>query len=212
VHHSLMTTLGWLAVAVGALSFFAQYRRSVRKGLDGVSLSTWLLFGLNGGLWAFYGALYAHSTEIVVGSLICLPFQFAVVMRLSPWRLYRATLGALGVFVGCCVVPGIFGGWQACAYGAGVAMILLRLPQLFELTRSGSASGVSSISWFVVAASTGLWVLYFGALQLWAPMAAYASSGLLSVIVGIMAVWRHHQHHSPTTFKGSPVCLSDVSS
>ncbi|HEY5302931.1 MAG TPA: hypothetical protein VIJ86_02615 [Acidimicrobiales bacterium] len=212
MRYSLTATLGWLAVAVGALSFFAQYRRLVKMGLDGVSLSTWLLFGLNGGLWIFYGALYAHSTEVVVGSLVCLPFQFAVVMRLSPWRHYRATLGALGVFVGCCLMPGFFGGWQACAYGAGVAMILLRLPQLFELTRSKNASGVSSISWFVVAASTGLWVLYFGALHLWAPMAAYASSGLLSVVVGIMAVWRHHQHHSQTTFNASPVFLGDVSS
>lgn len=211
MRYSLTTTLGWLAVAVGALSFFAQYRRSLRKGLDGISLSTWLLFGLNGGLWTFYGAFYAHSIEIIVGSLICLPFQFAIVVRLSPLKLYRATLGALSVFVGCCVVPGIFGGWQACAYGAGVAMIFLRLPQLFQLTRSGSANGVSSMSWFVVAASTGLWVMYFGVLQLWPPMAAYASSGLLSLVIGIMAVWRHHQHHSSTTFEGNPVCLRDVS-
>jgi uncharacterized protein with PQ loop repeat len=208
----LTATLGWLAVAVGALSFFGQFRRLVRMGLDGISLSTWLLFSLNGVLWIFYGAFYAHSTEVVVGSLVCLPFQFAVVIRLSPWRHYQATLGALGVFFGCCIMPGIFGGWQACAYGAGVAMVLLRLPQLIELTRSGNADGVSSISWFVVAASTGLWVLYFGALHSWAPMAAYASSGLLSVVVGILAVWRHHQHDSQTTFRGSPVFSGEVSS
>ena len=194
--HPLIQSLGWLAATFGAVAFFGQHRRSVRNGLEGVSLSTWLLFCLNGGLWALYGVFFAHSSEVVIGSLICLPFQFAIVVRLAPWKNYCATVAATGVFFGCCVLPGVIGGWSASAYGAGVAMMLLRVPQLFVLMRVGRAIGVSSTSWFLVAGSTGLWVLYYGSLNLWAPMVAFAGSGIMSTIIGMLAARRHHSHNN----------------
>lgn len=190
---SLVVLVSWAAVSAGTLGTVAQYRRVNVQGIEGVSVATWLLFSLNGGFWTFYGAVSAHSLAVVLGSLLCWPFQLAIVFRLAPWRHRRGSLQAVALFGACCVAPGFVGGWSACVYGTGVVMTLLRVPQFLELLRTRDASGVSSAAWFFSAGCAALWVIYYWEVHLWAPLVASACSGLASAVIGLMAVWRYRQ-------------------
>jgi uncharacterized protein with PQ loop repeat len=185
--------LSWAAVTAGTVAMAAQYRHMNEQGIEGVSLATWLLFSLIGGFWIAYGAFSAHSMAIVLGSLLCWPFQLPIVWRLSPWHHRRGALQAVALFLVCCVAPGALGGWSYCVYGTGIAMTLLRVPQFVELLRTRDASGVSSASWFIGVGCSTLWISYYANVHLWAPLIATMCSGLASTVLGCMAVWRHRQ-------------------
>ena len=191
--HLFVPLFAWAAVIAGTLSCVAQFRRVSEQGIEGVSLATWLLFSLIGGFWIAYGALSAHSLEVIMGSVLCWPLQLAIVFRLAPWRNLRRLLPALSLFIGCCVAPAVVGGWAACVYGTGLAMTLLRWPQFVELVRTRDASGVSAASWFIGVSCSLLWVIYYWNVHLWAPLIATTASGVASLIVGSLAVWRHRQ-------------------
>ncbi|MDE3093241.1 MAG: hypothetical protein KGL23_04225 [Acidobacteriota bacterium] len=191
--HLLVVLIAWAAVVAGTLATVAQYRRVRSLGVEGVSSATWLLFTLIGGFWIAYGALSAHSFVVVMGSLLCWPLQIAIVLRLRPWRHRRGSLQAIGMFSATCAVPGLVGGWSYCVYGCGLAMTLLRGPQLVELVRVGDWSGVSAASWFFSASCAGLWIYYYTDIHLWAPLIATAASGLASLTIAALAVWRHRQ-------------------
>ena len=191
--HALIVVVSWSAVVVGTWAVVAQYRRVSDQGVEGVSLATWLLFSLIGGFWISYGAFSAHSMAVIWGSLLCWPFQLAIVFRLAPLRHRRGSLQALGVFVVCCLAPALAGGWSASVYGTGVAMTLVRWPQFVQLIRVRDASGVSSASWFIGVGCSTLWVIYYGEIHLWAPLIATTCSALASAVVGGLAVWRHRQ-------------------
>jgi len=193
VSHSLVALISWAAVAAGTVSMWAQFRRVNVQGIEGVSLATWLMFTLIGVFWVSYGAFSAHSLAVILGSLLCWPLQASIVFRLRPWRHRRGSSQATALFLGTCVVPGIIGGWAWCVYGCGLAMTLLRVPQFMELLRTRDASGVSSASWFIGASCALLWIVYYWNVHLWAPLIATACSGTASVLIGLMAVWRHRQ-------------------
>lgn len=78
--------------------------------------------------WITYGAVSAHSVAVVLGSLLCLPLQVALVVRLAPWRRRRRSLQALGLFVATCVVPAAVGGWSYRVSECGLATAALRHP------------------------------------------------------------------------------------
>lgn len=189
----LVALISWGAVLAGTLATVAQFRRVTAQGVEGVSSATWLLFTLIGGFWISYGALSAHSFAVVVGSLLCWPLQIAIVIRLAPWRHRRGSLQAIAMFTATCVVPGVAGGWSYCVYGSGLAMTLLRGPQFVELVRTRDASGVSSASWFFGAGCATLWIAYYANVGLSAPLIATAVSGSASLVIAVMAVWRHRQ-------------------
>ncbi|MBW4029074.1 MAG: hypothetical protein HIU57_00155 [Acidobacteria bacterium] len=191
--HAFVVLISWTAVAAGALATLAQYRRVRTLGVEGVSSATWLLFTLIGGFWIAYGAWSAHSFVVVMGSLLCWPLQLAIVVRLAPWRHQRGSLQAIGMFTATCAVPGFVGGWSYCVYGCGLAMTLLRGPQLVELVRVGDWSGVSSASWFFSASCAMLWITYYSDIHLWAPLIATAASGSASLVIASLSVWRHRQ-------------------
>jgi hypothetical protein len=193
VSHLLVALISWAAVLAGTLATVAQFRRVSALGIEGVSSATWLLFTLIGGFWISYGALCAHSMAVVMGSLLCWPLQLALVFRLAPWRHRRGTLQAIGMFSATCVLPGVVGGWSYCVYGCGLAMTLLRGPQFVELVRTRGANGVSSASWFFGASCAVLWMIYYANVGLWAPLIATAASGSASLVIALMAVWRHRQ-------------------
>jgi hypothetical protein len=185
--------VSWAAVLAGTLATVAQFRRVSALGIEGVSSATWLLFTLIGGFWISYGALSAHSFAVVMGSLLCWPLQIAIVVRLAPWRHRRGSLQAVAMFAATCVAPGLVGGWSYSVYGCGLAMTLLRGPQFVELVRTRGASGVSSASWFFGASCAALWIIYYANVGLWAPLIATAASGSASLVIALMAVWRHRE-------------------
>ena len=191
--HEFVALVSWAAVLAGTLATVAQFRRVTSLGIEGVSSATWLLFTLIGGFWISYGALSAHSFAVVMGSLLCWPLQLAIVVRLAPWRHRRGSLQAIAMFSATCVLPGVVGGWSYCVYGCGLAMTLLRGPQFIELLRTRDASGVSSASWFFGASCALLWIIYYANVSLWAPLIATAISGSASLVIALMAVWRHRQ-------------------
>ena len=185
--------VSWTAVTAGTISTIAQYRRVNATGIEGVSSATWLLFTLIGGFWISYGSLGAHSLAVVMGSLLLWPLQLAIVFRLAPWRHRRGSFQALVMFLVTCVVPGLVGGWSWCVYGCGVAMTLLRGPQVIELLRTRDASGVSATSWFFGVGCAVLWIVYYLGVHLWAPLIATTASGTGSLVIASLTVWRHRQ-------------------
>lgn len=190
--HALTVTLGWLAVAVGFIGTAAQLRRVSREGVEGVSLATWSLFTFMGCFWIAYGAA-ARSWPVISGSLLLLPMQVAILVRLKPWLARRTVAGALLVFVVSCVIPALTWGWAGGVYGTGIAMSITRVPQFLELIRHRDASGVSTASWSLGVASSLLWVTYYEGVHLWAALTATSFAGVANLTIASLAAWRHRQ-------------------
>ena len=184
--------LGLVAASAGVASAFVQYRRALERGVEGISLGTWLIFAYMGIFWIVYG-VDVRSWVLVVGSALLLPLQLGIVARLVPWHhvtlLWRAALfvAAFGV------VPALAWGWAAGVYGMGVAMVLVRVPQLWDLVRTPGSTGVSAGSWLVSAAGSAMWVAYYVGVHLWAALVGSALSGTVSGVIAALAGWRHHR-------------------
>lgn len=161
--------------------------------MEGIALGTWVLYFFLGGFWIAYGIVGSHNLEVVMGSLLVWPLQFAIIMRLTPWRHWRTVAGAAALVGTLCVVPGLGGGWAWCVYGTGVAMIAVRVPQLVELIRHRDASGVSAYSWLYGAACSGAWILYYATAHLAAALVATCAAGTANIVIMLLTVWRHRQ-------------------
>jgi uncharacterized protein with PQ loop repeat len=194
--HAIYLIAGWLAVVLGIVGTIAQYVRINRLGVEGVSLATWTLFILLGSFWITYGAVSAHSWQVLLGSLLILPLQVSIVMRLKPWRRWRVTSRSFAFFVVSCVLPTLVFGWQGGVYGTGVAMVALRVPQIIELVRQEDASGVSVSSWMLGVCGAALWIAYYVGARLWAPLISTFCSGIASLVIAALASWRHTQRRS----------------
>ena len=190
--HSFTVSMGWLAVSSGLVGTLAQLRRVRTLGVEGVSLATWVLFVYMGSFWIAYG-LVARSAEVTLGSLLILPLQLAILVRLKPWLRWAVPARALGYFIACCVVPTILWGWAGGVFGTGVAMTINRAPQLIELVRERDASGVSAVSWFIGAFGCSLWITYYVGAHLWAALTATACAGVANLAIALLATWRHAQ-------------------
>ncbi len=191
-YHSLALDFGWAAVVFGLSGAVAQFQRARRLGVEGISSATWVLFVLNGGFWITYGVA-ARSWQVIMGSLIVLPFQLAIVVRLQPWRQMAVVARSLAFFVAACVLPTMLWGWVGGVYGTGVAMVANRGPQLIELVREPDASGVSVMSWLLGVAGTMLWVAYYQDVRLWAALVATTFAGLANLAIALLVAWRHRQ-------------------
>lgn len=198
--HSLTVSMGWIAVTFGIVGTLAQYRRVRVKGVEGVSLATWVLFSYLGCFWVAYG-LAAHSIEVVAGSVTLLPIQLSIVRSLRPWTRWIVPARALGYFVLCCVAPTMLWGWAGGVYGAAVAMTITRAPQLIELVRSRDASGVSASSWYVGVVGLLCWVVYYTGAHLWAALISTSIAGLASLVIALLATWRHAQADQPASLR-----------
>ena len=190
--HSFTVSMGWLAVASGLVGTFAQFRRVRTRGVEGVSLATWVLFAYMGCFWISYG-FAVRSAEVALGSLLILPMQLGILVRLKPWLCWTVSLRALGYFFLCCVVPTVLWGWAGGVYGTGVAMTINRAPQLIELIRQRDASGVSATSWYVGFFGCTLWITYYVGAHLWAALTATAFAGVANLAIALLATWRHAQ-------------------
>jgi uncharacterized protein with PQ loop repeat len=158
----LAEVAGWGGVVVGTLTNLAQARKVARRGTDGVNAATWSLFTLMSLFWLAYGAA-SGGTEVVVASIVGLPFLVVLLARLEPaarWRGLATAAVALGV-VAC--VPAAILGWDAGLLGLGALIVATRLPQLVELVRSDHARGVSTGSWLLGSLNVTLWLIYYAA-------------------------------------------------
>ncbi len=193
----ILASVGWVAVAIGFVGGWAQFRRVKSRGNEGVSLATWILFFLIGGYWITYGLVQAHSWIIVLGSLVVWPLQVYVIARLEPWRHGRTVLGALGFLTLLCVLPGLVGGWSASLVGCGVAMALLRLPQIVHLVRSVEVDGVSIASWVLGASNSVLWIGYYLVTHRVSALIATSLALLGNVTVAGLTLWRRRSEWTP---------------
>jgi uncharacterized protein with PQ loop repeat len=191
-YHIFTVEMGWLAVLSGVVGTATQLRRVSTRGIEGVSLATWVLFVYMGCFWITYG-FSARSVEVILGSALILPMQLSILFRLKPWLRAAVPLRALGYFTLCCVVPTVLWGWAGGVLGTGVAMTINRAPQFIELVRHTDASGVSATSWFIGAFGCTLWILYYTGSHLWAALTATAFAGLANLAIGLLATWRHTQ-------------------
>jgi uncharacterized protein with PQ loop repeat len=194
-YHDLAITIGWIAVALMAWGTIDQVRRARHLGVEGVSLATWTLFIFLGCFWVTYG-IDQNSAIIIVGSALLLPMQLVIVALLRPWisrtSLLVVARSALFAFV-LCVVPTFFWGSPGGIYGAGVAAVSTRVPQIIELIRDPDVTGVSVRAWVLVSTGSICWMIFYQNARLWAALAATSFSFLASVAIAILAAWRQRK-------------------
>jgi uncharacterized protein with PQ loop repeat len=194
-YHDLAVTVGWIAVALTVWGTGAQFVRVLQRGVEGVSMATWLLFTYMGCFWVSYG-FDQRSAVIVLGSAIVLPVQAAVLIRLKPWRSWTAVSQVTLYSFLVCFAPMIFWGWSAGVYGAGVTMVITRGPQLVELIRNRDATGVSVPMWMLSSAALLCWVVYYQNDHLWAAFTSVLCAGLASLAIALLALRRHQQQRA----------------
>jgi hypothetical protein len=144
-----------------------------------------------GSFWVAYGVVSAHSWQVILGSLLILPLQVSIVVRLKPWRRWRVTTRSFAFFVVACVLPTLLWGWAGGVYGTGIAMVATRVPQIVELIRQQDASGVSVNSWVFAVGGSALWIVYYAGVHLWAPLISTFCAGIASLVIALLAFWRH---------------------
>ncbi len=193
-----IAVIGYVAVASGILSTLIQFYRIVTDSIEGVSLATWSLFSLTSIFWMSYGVFAAHSVIVVLGSLLCWPLQLYIVYRLSPQRHLAVMAKCVGFIALFSFAPLVWWGWSGGVYGTGIAVTLLRLPQLVELIKYPDAEGVSAMSWFAGVACSLLWMLYYYDEKLWAAFVSTTSAGAISLVVAVLATVRHWQAKAKT--------------
>ena len=201
---SLLTSLlGYVAIALGVASTWVQVVRIRRDGVDGVSLATWVLFCETSVFWVWYGLAAAHSVIVVLGSALCFPLQAYVVAQLSPGRS-PGVLTRASVFMALLVgLPSVGLGWSSGVYGMGVAMTLMRWPQLRALWHVRHADGVSAAAWTVGALCSALWMAYYLGDHQWAAFIATTAAGAASGWIAVLAAIRHRQSRRDHRLVGS---------
>ncbi len=188
----LADAIGWVALLLGVGSTVAQFDRVRRQGIEGVSIATWTLFFLMSCFWVCYGVA-VHSVVVVLSSVILMPFQYSIVLRLRP-REARMTVSrsTAYAFVLCGLTTCLWG-WNGGLLGTGLLMIINRGPQITELVRSRSGSGVSVASWSVGALCLLCWVIYYAGLDQWAAAVSTGVAALASATIALLAMWRHRR-------------------
>ncbi len=190
-YHHLAVGIGWVAVALTVWGTFAQYRRVLRQGIEGVSFPTWLLFAYMSCFWISYG-VDQRSAVIILGSALVLPVQVGVIVHLGSRRSWGAVSQVTLYSLLVCVAPVLFWGWSAGVVGAGVTMVITRGPQLLELIRTPDASGVSVSMWVMSSAALLCWVVYYQNAQLWAAFTSVLCACAASIAIAVLA-WQRQQ-------------------
>jgi uncharacterized protein with PQ loop repeat len=209
--YDVSVAIGWLAVVLGCVVAYAQYRRISTRGVEGVSFTTWTLFIYLGIFWVVYG-FDVHSWELIIGCGVTLPLQFLIWYRLKPWERIRANVYSFTLISSFCVLPALAWGWSGAVVGVGMAGWVTRGPQLMKLVRSRAAAGVSTSSWLTAGFVSGLWVIYYFGAKLWPVMFVTAVGGFASLVIGALASWRHRQVHDvaiDATFPKNLATLDD---
>lgn len=184
--------IGWVALLIGVGSTVAQFDRVRRSGIEGVSIATWTLFLLMSCFWVCYGVA-DHSMVVVLGSAILMPFQLDIVRRLVPRRSAMIVARSCAYAFVLCALTTLLWGWNGGLLGTGALMIINRGPQIIELLRSRTGTGVSVASWSVGAASLVCWQVYYAGQDQWSAVIATGIAALASTVIALLAMWRHRQ-------------------
>ena len=190
--HLLFSIIGWTAAFLGLPGTIVQYRRILKDGVEGISVATWMLFAFMCVYWIAYGVAVS-SWVVIMGSLIVFPFQLLVISHLSPMKHLKIVFGSAVFILLCAWLPAMIWGWNAGVYGTGFAMVMNRMPQLFELIRVKHVFGVSASSWAIGSLGSFLWIIYYISERMWAAFFATLVSGIVNVLIMILTIWRHHQ-------------------
>jgi uncharacterized protein with PQ loop repeat len=98
--------VGWIAVVLGLVVAYTQFKRMTQRGIEGVSLATWTLFLYLDLFWILYG-LSAHSWQLIIGCTITLPLQLLIWFELKPFRRLRVSLHSLTLFATFSILPAL---------------------------------------------------------------------------------------------------------
>jgi uncharacterized protein with PQ loop repeat len=188
--HTFGVLAAWGGTTLGFWMTTAQWWRMRREGVAGVALATWVIFMFMGVFWIAYG-IQQHSLVIWLSAAICEPLQLSIVAMLAPWSQIRAVLRAIAVVALLCYLPTVVLGWSAGVYGAGVVMMMNRVPQIVELATHEHAEGLSVGSWLLGSFCSSLWVAYYIVEQNWPPMIATAVALAGNLVIVGLGVWRH---------------------
>jgi uncharacterized protein with PQ loop repeat len=188
----LADAIGWVALLLGVGSTVAQFDRVRRLGVEGVSIATWTLFFLMSCFWVFYGVA-VHSVVVVLSSVILMPFQCSIVRRLEPGASRMIMSRSIGYAFLLCGLTTCLWGWNGGLLGTGLLMVINRGPQIIELLRSRSGSGVSVASWSVGAICLLCWVVYYAGQRQWMAAVSTGVAALASAMIALLATRRHHQ-------------------
>ncbi len=199
--------VGWIAVVLGSLTAYQQYRRMTRRGVEGVSFVTWTLLLYISAFWVAYG-IDAGSWQMIIGCAAPIPFQLMIWLRLSPRDRLGVCLGSLVFLSAFCFLPAIGWGWAGAVIGVGVAGWVSRGRQLHTLVRSKTAVGVSTSSWLTAGVVSILWVIYYVGAHLWAVLIVTAVSASVSLSIATLSARRHHRAHSTFAIAELPANLA----
>ncbi len=188
--------VGWIAVVLSSLTAYQQYRRLVRRGMEGVSFATWTLLLYISVFWVSYG-IDARSWQMIVGCAAPIPFQVMIWLRLSPRERVGVCVGSLVFLAAFCFLPAIGWGWAGAVIGVGIAGWISRGRQLLTLVRSKTAIGVSTSSWLTAGVVSILWVIYYTGAHLWPVLIVTAVSAMVSLSIAALSARRHHKVRSP---------------
>jgi uncharacterized protein with PQ loop repeat len=190
--HVFGVLCGCVGIFLGVVGTFAQWNRARTVGVEGVSLGTWAFFVYTGIFWTIYG-LVQSSWIVTLGSVVLLPMQISVVIRLRPLRNYHVSLRSMGVVFALSFAPVVIWGWSAGVLGTGVSMILNRVPQLVELVTQTDASGVSTATWSTGTLGSVVWATFYFTQHLHAAFWSNAATGVMNLSVMLLTMYRHRQ-------------------
>jgi uncharacterized protein with PQ loop repeat len=186
----LADAVGWVALFLGVGSTVAQFDRVRRLGIEGVSIATWTLFFLMSCFWVFYGVA-VHSVVVVLSSVVPMPFQYSIVRRLGPSESRTVMSRSITYAFLLCGLTTCLWDWNAGLLGTGLLIVINRGPQIIELLRSRSGSGVSVASWSVGALCLLCWVAYYAGQRQWMAAVSTGVAALASAMIALLATWRH---------------------
>ena len=185
MHADLLTSL--LAAGLTAVCAGPQMLRALRA-TAGLSAAAGLQAFVLGSVWAAYG-LSTGAWVLLVSEGLFAAGGLTIVLRLLPRRQVAAWTVGSYITIGLAFVT-VGPGW--CLVAAALSSVSVRLVQIRTILRAGSASGVSTLTWWLLATSNFAWAAT-GALRsdpffAWAAAAGGLCS--LAVIVSCTVVAR----------------------
>jgi uncharacterized protein with PQ loop repeat len=192
--------IGWAGATTGTLTTIAQVVRVRRVGTDGVNATTWALFLFMSGFWLAYG-IASRSPEIVVASLVGLPFLVDLLARLTVAdRRQGLARGAAAVVVAAWLPTALLG-WDGGLLGIGVLVVATRAPQFTQVVRAHHADGVSVTSWLLGSCSVAMWLGFYVGTGRAAAAVTMGAALVANLSIVAMTVIRHRGRRavSPST-------------
>jgi uncharacterized protein with PQ loop repeat len=160
----LSTALSIVAPTLTLSRSIPQSIRIIRSGAEGVSQVSWLLVVGVAELWVLYGFLYHVPAEVVTNVPNCLMAVLILVLAARHHRSLRRTVSgvllctllALGIAIASIAVNE----HSIISFLAVSGAFCLYLPQLTNVVRSQSISGISLLSWLLALGASISWGIY----------------------------------------------------